>query len=85
MKKEKGLVWNEKTKEVEKIKKEHKFKPFDKVLVRDFEDAKWGIDFFQEIGGEDIGYQFIFLAAKWNFCILYEGNEHLLGTSNSPK
>ena len=83
--KEKGLVWNEKTKEVEKIKKEHEFNPFDKVLVRDFGEDNWDIDFFQEIGGEDIGYQFICLAAKWNFCIPYEGNEELLGTSNSPK
>lgn len=83
--KEKGFAWNEKTKELKKINKEHEFNPFDKVLVRDFGEDNWDIDFFQEIGGEDIGYQFICLAAKWNFCIPYEGNEELLGTSNSPK
>ena len=83
--KEKGLVWNEKTKEVEKIKKEHEFKPFDKVLVRDFGEDNWDIDFFQEIGGEDIDFKYICLSNEWNFCIPYEGNEELLGTSNSPK
>lgn len=86
--KEKCYVWNGETKKVEKIvkpKQTHEFNPFDKVLVRDFGEDNWDIDFFQEIGGEDIDYQFICLAAKWNFCIPYEGNEHLLGTSNSPK
>lgn len=86
--KEKGYVWNEETQKVEKIvkpKQTHEFNPFDRVLVRDFGEDNWDIDFFQEIGGEDIGYQFICLAAKWNFCIPYEGNEELLGTSNSPE
>ena len=83
--KENGYVWNGKTKEVEKIKKEHEFNPFDKVLVRDFEEDNWDIEFFQEIGGEDIDYKYICLYNKWNFCIPYEGNEELLGTSNSPK
>jgi hypothetical protein len=86
--KEKGYVWNEKTKEVEDIKqsnKEHEFKPFDKVLVRDFGEDNWDIDFFQEIVGEDIDYKYICLSNEWNLCIPYEGNEYLLGTSNSPK
>ena len=83
--KEKGYVWNEKTKEVKKIKKEHEFNPFDKVLVRDFEDDNWDIEFFQEIGGEDIDYEFVCLSGCFKFCVPYEGNEELLGTSNSPK
>ena len=44
--KEKGYVWNGKTKEVEKIKKDNEFKPFDKVLVRDFEEDNWDINLF---------------------------------------
>ena len=83
--KEKGYVWNGKTKEVEKIKKEHEFNPFDKVLVRDFEEDNWDINLFQEIVGEDIDYQFMCLSGCFNFCVPYEGNEELLGTSNSPK
>lgn len=86
--KEKCYVWNEKTKEVETIKqsnKWHEFKPFDKVLVRDFCEDNWDIDLFQEISGEDIDYKYICLSNEWNLCIPYEGNEELLGTSNSPK
>ena len=83
--KEKGYVWNGKTTEVENIKKEHEFNPFDKVLVRDFEEDNWDINLFQEIVGEDIDYQFVCLSGCFNFCVPYEGNEELLGTSNSPK
>ena len=86
--KEKGYVWNPETKKVEKIvkpKQTHEFKPFDKVLVRNYEDDNWDIEFFQEIGGEDIDYKYICLSNEWNFCIPYDGNEELLGTSNSPK
>ncbi len=86
--KEKGYSWNPDTKNVEKVvepKQTHEFKPFDKVLVRNFEDNNWDIEFFQEIGGEDIDYQFVCLSGCFNFCVPYEGNEELLGTSNSPK
>ena len=86
--KEKCLVWNEEKKEVEKIeqpKKEHEFHPFDKVLVRDFEDDKWQIDFFEKINDDDEEFTFNCLSENWNFCVPYEGNEELLDTSNSPK
>ena len=86
--KEKGLVWNEEKKEVEKIeqpKKEHVFKPFDKVLARDFEDDKWEIDFFEKINDDDEEFTFNCLSENWTFCVPYEGNEGLLDTSNSPK
>ena len=86
--KEKGIIWNDETKEVETIeqpKKEHVFKPFDKVLVRDFEDDKWEIDFFEKTEEDDTEFPFKCLSENWTFCIPYEGNEGLLGTSNSPK
>ena len=86
--KEEGYVWNPETKNIEEIvkpKQTHEFNPFDKVLVRDFGENNWSIDFFQEISGEDIDYKYICLSNEWNFCIPYEGNEELLGTSNSPK
>ena len=84
----KGLKWNEETKEVETIeqpKKEYIFKPFDKVLVRDFEDDKWEIDFFEKIDDDDEEFTFNCLSENWTFCVPYEGNEELLDTSNSPK
>ena len=86
--KEKGLIWNEGTKDVETIeqpKKEHVFKPFYKVLVRDFEDDKWEIDLFEKINDDDEEFTFNCLSENWTFCIPYEGNEELLDTSNSPK
>lgn len=86
--KEKGLIWNDETKEIETIekpKKEYVFKPFDKVLVRDFEDEKWGIDFFEKINDDDEEFTFNCLSENRTFCIPYEGNEELLGTSNSAK
>ena len=86
--KEKGLKWNDETKEVETIeqpKKEYIFKPFDKVLVRDFEDDKWEIDLFEKINDDDEEFTFNCLFANWTFCIPYEGNEELFDTSNSAK
>lgn len=59
-------------------------KPFQKVLVRDSDKKYWSINlfgFYNEItkqfhcmGNSNIG---------WNECIPYEGNEHLLGTTDN--
>lgn len=64
-----------------KIGKNFELKPFDKVLVRDTKDEKWKpaffwckTDFFRTIGFND-----------WTYCIPYEGNEHLLDTTNDYK
>lgn len=84
-----GLVWNEKTKEVETIKqsnKELEFKPFDKVLVRDNEEDSWIINLYGEKDTDiDTKHPYRCIRGDWSFCIPYEGNEELLGTSNSPK
>lgn len=78
--KEKDLKWNQETKKIEKI--EHKFKPFEKVLVRNYESQKWEARLFMEMNQ----YNFrTFELSDWGFCIPYEGNEYLLGTNNSPK
>lgn len=60
---------------------EHEFKPFDKVIVRDSNDEIWRVDFFSHM--EDDLYECI--GAYWKQCIPYEGNKHLLGTTNNPK
>lgn len=61
------------------------FKPFDKVLVRDSDDELWEINMFssETLYGADVWYQCI--SSIWGQCIHYEGNEHLLGTTDSPK
>nr|DAR11348.1 MAG TPA: hypothetical protein [Caudoviricetes sp.] len=62
-------------------KQKPKLKPFDKVLVRDVDDDEWVCDFFSHIDERDLFY----CAGTWfKQCIPYEGNEHLLGTTNKP-
>lgn len=61
----------------------HQFKPFDRVLVRDRNDREWGCDFFSHLGYK--GGVFICFTTWWKQCIPYEGNEHLLGTTNNPE
>lgn len=57
--------------------------PFDKVLVRDRDDREWGCDIFSHLGDKE--GVFICLTTWWKQCIPYEGNEHLLGTTNKPE
>ena len=53
-------------------------KPFDKVLVRDYNNECWMTGIYSHQNNN------IFIASgHWNQCIPYEGNEHLLGTTNS--
>ena len=54
-------------------------KPFEKVLVRQNVNGKWGIDFF---GFYTEGYYYTTGSCIYVQCIPYEGNEHLLGTTN---
>lgn len=67
-----------------KIDKEYEFKPFDRVLVRDYDNANWKTDFFSHIvnGGDE--YVFKTISACWKQCVPFEGNEHLVGTTGSP-
>ena len=51
-------------------------KPFDKVLVRDFDNTPWEIEFFSRLLDEK---HFKCFELSYMQCIPYEGNEHLLG------
>lgn len=66
------------------IESEHEFKPFDKVLVRDDDDDRWRISFFGFYLNDD---KFIYccLSSCYKQCIPYQGNEHLLGTTDNPE
>ena len=64
--------------------KEPEFKPFDKVLVRDDEDECWEIELFGRKTNDD-DYTYNCSHSCYRHCIPYEGNEHLFGTTDSPK
>lgn len=64
------------------IDKEYEFKPFDKVLVRDYNTDAWRVDLFSH--ANKVGYKFTAIGCCWQQCIPFEGNEHLVGTTDSP-
>lgn len=73
--------YNPDTLQVEPVKSECPFKPFDKVLVRDDYGQEWKINFFSHYK-KDVCYKYYCLKSCYNQCIPYEGNEHLLGTTD---
>ena len=75
----KNKAWDSEHKMIVDIKKEHKFKPFEKVLVRDSYDDVWRASFFSHIKENDGRY--VTTCLTWKFCIPYIGNESLLGTT----
>ena len=59
------------------------FQPFQKVLVKDIESINdcftvWSVDFYSYFDMERHRHRC--LGGLWDYCIPYEGNEHLLGT-----
>lgn len=66
-----------------KVPKKCEFKPFDKVLGRDSDNDTWQIDFFSYISNIS-NYEYQTMTSCYKQCIPYEGNEHLLGTTNNP-
>lgn len=64
-------------------KQEYEFKPFDKVLVKDHdEDSEWRCGLFSHKNEDGL---YICVGSIYEQCIPYEGNEHLLGTSDNPE
>lgn len=53
-------------------------KPFDKVLVRDSDKDMWTATLFSHLRG----MTFYIVGGWYNQCIPYEGNQHLLGTTD---
>lgn len=64
------------------IDKEYEFKPFDRVLTRDNDTEIWSVDIFSHIQGDE--FRFVTVGSCWRYCLPFEGNEHLVGTSDSP-
>lgn len=85
-----GGKFNRKTLDLEMSYKQYKdnasnpstpcrFKPFDKVLVRDLEIQKWRCNIYSHYKEGPLPYACV--DGEYRFCIPYEGNEHLLGTT----
>lgn len=81
-----GKYWDEEKRVIEDIKPEHKFKPFEKVLVRNDKDKRWTPAIFGYKNTENSKFKYITCGGFcWKYCIPYEGNEHLLGTQKDPE
>lgn len=77
-----GKAWDAEKKMIMDLK-EYQFKPFEKVLVRDWDNDVWRASFFSHTR-ETLG-RYATAGLVWKQCIPYEGNEHFLGTKDSPK
>ena len=76
----KGKTWDAEKKQIVDLKPKWTPKPFDKVLVRDSKASKWRANLFSH---KNIDEPYYCVYASWNYCIPYEGNEHLLGTTKN--
>lgn len=76
-----GGKYNLETLQVEPVKPECPFKPFDKVLVRNYDNTVWFANYFSHYKDNN-GYHYACIDDSYIFCIPYEGNEHLLGTTD---
>ena len=73
-----GKRWDSDKKSIVDLKPKVELKPFDKVLIRDFESQAWRVSFF---GYKDSDSYYCCNGCSWNQCIPYIGNESLLGTT----
>ena len=62
-----------------------KFEPFQKVLVRNYDTQHWYAAFYSSNDSEAPEFPYrITGGTTVKQCIPYEGNEHLLGTTDNP-
>lgn len=73
-----GKAWDSDKKAIVDLKPKVELKPFDKVLVRDFEDQAWQVSLFSY---KDSDSYYCCNGCAWTQCIPYIGNESLLGTT----
>lgn len=78
----KGKAWDAEKKQIVDLKsKIDELKPFDKVLVRNRKTQRWNADLFGFKSSDGVNIFYHCVCTSWNFCIPYEGNESLLGTT----
>ena len=78
-----GKRWDSDKKAIVDLKPKVELKPFDKVLVRDFESQAWQVSLF---GYKDSDFYYCCNGCGWYQCIPYnEETAHLLGTTGEWK
>lgn len=73
--------WDAGKKMIIDLKQKVELKPFDKVLVRHQKTEEWSANIFSHTDKTDEYLDYVCVNGRWEFCIPYEGNEHLLGTT----
>ena len=84
--KEAGYQWDVEKKELKKIQTHYDISNFHAgmpVLVRDDDDEEWNYLFFSHYRKKSSDH-FFAGGSPWFQCIPFEGNEHLLGTTDMP-
>ena len=76
-----GKAWDSEKKQIVDLKPKIELKPFDRVLRRDGVGKEWHIDLFESVLTDNSEYNYKCMANIWKYCIPYEGNEYLLGTT----
>ena len=76
-----GKAWDSDKKQIVDLKPKIELKPFDRVLCRDYVGKEWHIDLFESMQTDNSKYNYKCMANIWKYCIPYEGNEYLLGTT----
>lgn len=75
-----GKAWDAKKKMIVDLKPNvDELKPFDKVLVRNDKEDQWSANIFSYQVRDNMYY--CLGECYWRYCIPYEGNESLLGTT----
>lgn len=80
----KNKRWDSEKKQIVDLKpKFDELKPFDNVLVRHQKTEEWRANIFSHTDKTDEYLDYVCVNGRWEFCIPYEGNEHLLGTTDN--
>lgn len=77
----KGKAWDGEKKMIVGLKPKVELKPFDNVLVRHQKTEEWRANIFSHTDKTDEYLDYVCVNGRWEFCIPYEGNESLLGTT----
>lgn len=76
-----GKAWDAEKKMIVNLKPKVELKPFDNVLVRHQKTEEWRANIFSHTDKTDEYLDYVCVNGRWEFCIPYEGNESLLGTT----